>query len=159
MGFASVTLFYSTDNIQGMLSAMRLTSTLICLRNNYRDSISRVQVRVLGTLTGTILAATLIDFCHSPLFLVGGLYYLATLRLAFLFPDFAILFCFRLFYYADGGIYDLKPRSFPATDCHTPVRGYRDRRAVCPLRHSDDPLFYSPANSPVGRPAIAGRKA
>ncbi len=45
---------------------------LICLRNNYRDSISRVQARVLGTLTGSILAATLIDFYSGPLFLVSG---------------------------------------------------------------------------------------
>lgn len=45
---------------------------LFCLRNNYRDTVSRVQARVLGTLTGSILAATLIDYCHSPLFLVGG---------------------------------------------------------------------------------------
>ena len=45
---------------------------LICLRNNYRDSISRVQARVLGTLTGSVVAALLIDVCHSPLFLVGG---------------------------------------------------------------------------------------
>lgn len=45
---------------------------LICLRNNYRDSLSRVRARVLGTLAGSIAAAALIDLCHSPLYLVGG---------------------------------------------------------------------------------------
>lgn len=45
---------------------------LICLRNNYRDSLSRVRARVMGTLAGSIAAAALIDLCHSPLYLVGG---------------------------------------------------------------------------------------
>ncbi|WP_380181855.1 FUSC family protein [Kalamiella sp. sgz302252] len=45
---------------------------LICLRNNYRDSLSRVRARVLGTLTGSIAAAALTDLCHAPLYLVGG---------------------------------------------------------------------------------------
>jgi len=45
---------------------------LICLRNNYRDSISRVRARVMGTLAGSLFAAVLIDIYHSPLFLVGG---------------------------------------------------------------------------------------
>ena len=45
---------------------------LFCLRNNYKDTFSRVQARVLGTLMGTILAATLISYWHSPLFLVCG---------------------------------------------------------------------------------------
>lgn len=45
---------------------------LFCLRNNYKDTFSRVQARVLGTLMGSILAATLIDYWHTPLFLVCG---------------------------------------------------------------------------------------
>ncbi|WP_312044742.1 FUSC family protein [Erwinia sp.] len=45
---------------------------LICLRNNYRDSLSRVRTRLLGTLMGSIAAAALIDLCDSPLYLIGG---------------------------------------------------------------------------------------
>lgn len=45
---------------------------LLCLRNNYRDTLSRVQARVLGTLMGSILAASLISTWHNPLFLVCG---------------------------------------------------------------------------------------
>ncbi|WP_182058801.1 FUSC family protein [Pantoea sp. ME81] len=45
---------------------------LICLRNNYRDTLSRVQARVLGTLTGCITAAGLIDYCSSSLFIMAG---------------------------------------------------------------------------------------
>ncbi|RRZ93516.1 FUSC family protein [Erwinia sp. 198] len=45
---------------------------LICLRNNYRDSLSRVRARVSGTLMGSIAAAALIDLCDSPLYLIGG---------------------------------------------------------------------------------------
>jgi uncharacterized membrane protein YccC len=43
---------------------------LFCLRNNYKDTFSRVQARVLGTLMASILAATLVRYWHSPLFLV-----------------------------------------------------------------------------------------
>lgn len=43
---------------------------LFCLRNNYKDTFSRVQARVLGTLMASILAATLVSYWHSPLFLV-----------------------------------------------------------------------------------------
>lgn len=68
MGLAlSAVEFFQLKN--GYWAGMTL---LICLRNNYRDSLSRVRARVSGTLLGSVTAAALIDLCHSPLYLIGG---------------------------------------------------------------------------------------
>ncbi|CAK9884069.1 MAG: hypothetical protein XXXJIFNMEKO3_00450 [Candidatus Erwinia impunctatus] len=53
----------------GYWSGMTL---LLCLRNDYRDSFSRIHARIFGTLAGSLLAAELIVQCDSPLFLVTG---------------------------------------------------------------------------------------
>ncbi|WP_183096590.1 FUSC family protein [Gibbsiella quercinecans] len=66
LALSTVELFHLKN---GYWAGMTL---LFCLRNNYKDTVARVQARVLGTLMGSILAAALIAYWHSPLLLVSG---------------------------------------------------------------------------------------
>ncbi|RPD99725.1 FUSC family protein [Candidatus Pantoea deserta] len=70
LGMAAALAVVETFHLRnGYWAGMTL---LICLRNNYQDTVSRVQARVLGTLIGGITAAGLTDYCSSPLFIMTG---------------------------------------------------------------------------------------
>ena len=46
---------------------------LLCLRNDFRQSVRRVPARILGTLLGSLTATLLLTFLHTPLMLATGL--------------------------------------------------------------------------------------